>query len=144
MTGDLIPEGEADKIIWAIDGISYEIDLHKVRADEFRQLFKPLVSASRKVGRHTIPMPPKAQQPRHHSPGTALELPSGSPAPTTGISRTQSQMAFRQMLKTVRAWARENGFPDQSDTGRLIAGVREAWNEAHPATPVPEEGSYIK
>jgi hypothetical protein len=138
LSGDLIPEGEADKIVWAMDGISYEIDLHKQRADEFRELFKPLVQASRRVGRHTIPMPTKGQQ-RHQSPGTALELAAGTPNVAALSSSKKDDMQYRALLKIVRAWARENGFPDQSDTGRLINGVRQAWNEAHPGNPVPDE-----
>jgi hypothetical protein len=103
---DDVDGGEADETVsFALDGISYEIDVSATNAEAIRDALAPWVGHARRIGG------------RAASRGRAA-APKSRPA------------AERTDLSDVRAWARENGF-QVSDRGRVSSEVRSAYEAAH-------------
>jgi hypothetical protein len=101
---DDVDGGEADETVsFALDGISYEIDVSATNADAIRDALTPWVEHARRVGG------------RVSSRGKVVK---SRPA------------AERTDLSDVRAWARENGY-QVSDRGRVSSEVRAAYEAAH-------------
>jgi hypothetical protein len=99
---DDIDGGQADETVqFAVDGVSYEIDLSDANAEALRGLLAPYVEAARRVGGRS----------------SRRALRSQPPAPRVDLS-------------DVRAWARENGY-QVSDRGRVSSEVRAAYEAAH-------------
>ena len=99
---DDIDGSEADETVtFAVDGVSYEIDLNAKNAAALRDALAPYVGhARRSAGRRT----------------------SGRPAGSRG--------AGKRDLADVREWARSNGHK-VSDRGRISAEVQAAYDKAH-------------
>ena len=100
---DDIDGSKADETVtFALEGVSYEIDLTEEHAAQLREDFAKWVGAARKV--------------------------SGR---STGRStRSSSRRSSSSDADTVRQWARANGHK-VSDRGRIPASVREAYEAAH-------------
>lgn len=100
---DDIDGGTADETVsFALDGVSYEIDLTSAHATELRDALATWVGHARKVGgRSSAGRSSGAARPRRSSDAGA-----------------------------VRAWAKENGF-EVSERGRISAEIREAYDAAH-------------
>jgi len=80
LTDDL-DGGEADESVqFALDGVSYEIDLSEANAEALREALAPYLAASRRIG------------------GRASRRATSRPA------------SERTDLSDLRAWARENGY----------------------------------
>lgn len=104
---DDLDGGEADETVtFAVDGVSYEIDLTTENADKLRKLLSPYVESGRKTG---------GRAGRGRGRGTR-----GAPA-GGGSSQDTAK---------IRAWAKENGF-EVNDRGRVPAQIREAYDKAH-------------
>ena len=97
--------GEADETVaFAIDGVSYEIDLSESNAEALREALTAYVAAARRVG--------------GRSTRRTASVPKARPA------------AERTDLSDLRGWARENGF-QVSDRGRVSSEIRAAYEAAH-------------
>lgn len=104
---DDIDGGEADETVsFALDGVSYEIDLSESNAAELRDAIAQWVGHARRVGGRSTAR--RASAPKKN--GTAA--------------------AGKADLGDVRAWARENGY-EVSDRGRVSAQVLQAYEDAH-------------
>jgi hypothetical protein len=102
---DDVDGGEADETVsFALDGISYEIDVSAANAEAIREALATWIGHARRVG--------------GRSAGRARPGAKSRPA------------AERTDLSDVRAWARENGF-QVSDRGRVSSEVRAAYEAAH-------------
>src|SRR5450755_4620521 len=102
LTDDL-EGGEADETVaFAIDGVSYEIDLSEANAEALREALARHVQAARRIGGR-------------------VTRPSGVKA------RPANQ---RVDLSQLRAWARDNGY-QVSDRGRVSSEVHAAYETAH-------------
>lgn len=110
LDGTDIPEAEAETVTFAIDGVSYEIDLHKKNADKMRSAFEKFVGSARKVGRVTAGS--GGRQARAASNGSAR----------TGLDRAQST--------AIREWAKAQG-KEVSDRGRIPAAIVDEYQSAH-------------
>lgn len=109
---DDIDETPADEtVVFALDGINYEIDLSEANAAKLREALAPYVVASRKVGR-------------------------GSPTPHLRLVRSPATRtaADKERLAAIRMWAQANGF-EVKDRGRISAEIVTAYEEAQ-RTPV--------
>jgi hypothetical protein len=53
LTGDELPDGQGQTVTFSLDGVSYEIDLDKINADQLRKDLKRYTDAARKVGRQS-------------------------------------------------------------------------------------------
>ncbi|GAB2573682.1 Lsr2 family protein [Streptomyces capparidis] len=104
---DDLDGGEADETVtFALDGVSYEIDLTTENADKLRKLLSPYVDSGRKTGG-------RAGRGRGRG-GRGASGGGGSSQDTAKI----------------RAWAKENGY-EVNDRGRVPASIREAYEKAH-------------
>lgn len=100
---DDIDGSEGDETVtFALDGVSYEIDLSAAHAAELRE------SLSQWIG---------------HGRRTAAKATSRS----TGARRGRTD---REQLQKIREWARENGHT-VNDRGRIPGRVLEAYEAAH-------------
>lgn len=100
---DDLDGGDAtETVTFALDGVTYEIDLNDDNAEQLRTDLARWVSAGRRAGR-TV----------------------GAPA-----ARRRSSAAKRDDLDRVRAWAREHGH-QVSERGRVAAAVLEAYDAAN-------------
>lgn len=105
---DVDGESIADETIeFAIDGVSYEIDLSSVNAAKLRDGLEEWVSNARRVsGRRR-----------------AKAVSGGAAAPKSRVSIDREQSA------AIREWARRNGHK-VSARGRISADITEAYNKA--------------
>jgi Lsr2 len=103
---DDLDGGEADETVtFALDGVSYEIDLTSDNADKLRKLLTPYVDSGRKTG---------GRAGRGRGRGARGAAGGGSAQDTAKI----------------RAWAKEHGY-EVNDRGRVPAQIREAYDKAH-------------
>ena len=103
---DDLDGGEAEESVsFALDGVSYEIDLSAKNASALRDAFAPYVGHGRRTG------------------GRASSRRSGG-------SRGSSRPSKGVDVGDVRAWAREQGY-QVSDRGRVSADVMSAYEAAH-------------
>lgn len=103
---DDIDGGTADETVtFALDGVTYEIDLTTAHASELRDSFAQWVGHARKVGGRSS---------------------SGrTPAARGGSARRASGDA-----QAIREWAKANGH-HVSERGRISAEVKSAYDAAH-------------
>lgn len=110
MIDDLTGE-EAENITpveFALDGVTYELDLSDENAAKLREALAQYTGAARKIGGR--------RRTRRASSRTA---------------RSKSGASYnRETLKSIREWAKQHGH-NVSDRGRLSAEVLEAWERAH-------------
>ncbi len=100
---DDIDQGDADETVtFALDGVTYEIDLSDQNAKKLRDEFASWVGHARRSG--------------------------GGARSTT--KRRSSGGGAKRDLAAVREWARSNGH-QVSDRGRISAEVQEAYDKAH-------------
>lgn len=114
---DDVDGGEAtETVTFALDGVSYEIDVSESNASALRDALAPWVGHARRVsGRGGS---------SNSSSGGGSN--SGGRAKSSGRSRGNSKFD----LTDVRSWARENGF-QVSDRGRVSGEVLAAYEKAH-------------
>lgn len=99
---DDLDNSEADETVsFALDGVSYEIDLNAKNAAALRDALAPYVGVARRSGRR-----------------------AGGPP------RSRREPARAVDLTAVREWARANGHR-VSDRGRIPASVQDAYDAAH-------------
>jgi hypothetical protein len=101
---DDLDGGEADETVtFALDGVTYEIDLTTENADKLRGLLNPYTDSGRRTGG-------RAGRGRTKAPRSG-----GASGPDTA---------------KIRAWAKEKGY-EVNDRGRVPATIREAYEKAH-------------
>jgi len=100
---DINGDAADETVTFALDGVTYEIDLTAGHAAELRDALATWIGHARKAGR------------------------SSNAAPRTAGRRTS---ADRAQLAKIRAWARENGF-NVSERGRISGEVVAAFEAAH-------------
>ncbi|WP_158375097.1 histone-like nucleoid-structuring protein Lsr2 [Cellulosimicrobium cellulans] len=101
---DDIDGGTADETVtFALDGVSYEIDLTSAHAAELRDALGTWVGHARKVG--------------------------GRASSGRGSSAGSSRPRRSSDAGAVRTWAKENGY-EVSERGRISAEIRDAYEAA--------------
>ena len=112
---DDVDGGEASETVsFALDGVSYEIDVSEKNAAELRDALAPWVGHARRVG--------------GRSGGSGGSGGGRAKASGGGGGRSRGNSKFD--LADVRSWARENGF-QVSDRGRVSGEVLAAYEKAH-------------
>lgn len=105
---DDVDGGEAEETVsFALDGVSYEIDVSAENAEALREAIAPWIGHARRVGGRS----------------TARRSASVPKARSNGS-------AGRTDLSDVRAWARDAGY-QVSDRGRVSAEIMAAYEAAH-------------
>jgi hypothetical protein len=98
---DDVDGGEAaETVSFALDGVSYEIDVSEKNAEALREALAQWVGHARRVG------------------GRSGGGRSRSTSSSGGSGRSRGSSGGRHDLSDVRAWARENGY-QVSDRGRV-------------------------
>ena len=92
-----------ETVTFALDGITYEIDLSDDNAAALRDAFAPWIGHARRAGGRKT---------------------------TSRSSSRRSSGGGRRDLTAIREWAREAGH-EVSDRGRISAQVLEAYDKAH-------------
>jgi hypothetical protein len=108
---DGIPGEDVSTVSFALDGVSYEIDLREENAVRLRDSLADYVDSARRVGGRV-------------KRGTAPASAPVRPADTRSKEQT----------KAIREWAKSNGF-ELADRGRIPANVIDAFEEAHTKKP---------
>ena len=101
--GSNIPEGQGEHIVFAVDGVTYEIDLNAKNAREFRKKIGVYVDHAVKA--------------------------SGRPQSAKRTS-VKAKKRDAEHTQAIREWAREKGY-DVSSRGRISAKLEQAYNEEH-------------
>jgi hypothetical protein len=104
----------AETVSFALDGVSYEIDVSEKNANALRDALAPWVGHARRVG--------------GRSGGSGRSR--GSSGGGGGGRSRGSSGGGKHDLSDVRAWARENGY-QVSDRGRVSSEVIAAYEKAH-------------
>ena len=100
---DDIDNTDADETVtFALDGVSYEIDLNNANAAKLRDAIAPWVGHARRAGGRK----------------------------STGRSGSSNGGGRRKDVSAVREWARKNGH-EVSERGRIPAAVQEAYDKAN-------------
>jgi hypothetical protein len=103
---------DVSTVTFALDGVSYEIDLREANATKLRDSLEDYVASARRVGgrikRSTTPAAPAA---------------AAAPA-------KPSDARSKEQTKAIREWARKNGH-DLADRGRIPANVIAAFEASH-------------
>lgn len=110
---------DIETVAFALDGVSYEIDLGPSNAAKLRDSVAAYVDSARRVGGR---------------------MKRGTGPKTTATKSTPP--ANREQTKAIREWARQQGH-DLSDRGRIPAHIIEAFEEAHASksTSAPKKRS---
>jgi nucleoid-associated protein Lsr2 len=117
---DDVEGGEAaETVSFALDGVSYEIDVSEKNANALRDAFAPWVGHARRVGGRS-------------SGGRSRASSSGGSGRSRGASAGGGGGGGggKHDLSDVRTWARENGY-QVSDRGRVSSEVIAAYEKAH-------------
>jgi uncharacterized membrane protein YgcG len=116
---DLDGESEAEETVeYALDGVTYEIDLSSDHAERLREVFAPYVAAARRTGG------------RARSGTTRTGTSSRRRSSSGGGGASSAGGRGREALKAIRDWAKSGGW-SLSDRGRLPRDVVEAYDAAH-------------
>jgi hypothetical protein len=108
LVDDVDGTSDADETVtFALDGVSYEIDLSSENASQMRDDLAQWIGHARRAG------------------GARRSSSRGSSRGSSGGGGPR-----RKDLSDIRAWARENGH-EVSDRGRISAAVQEAYDKAH-------------
>ncbi|AUI60262.1 Lsr2 family protein [Amycolatopsis sp. BJA-103] len=116
---DDIDGGEATQTVpFALDGVTYEIDLSDDNAGTLRDELERFIDASRRIG------------------GRKVKVATGQSTVVSGTAKPTD----RERNQQVRAWATANGYPI-AERGRIPNDIYEAFDNAEsaPVEPVAEE-----
>jgi hypothetical protein len=116
LVDDMDGSEAGETVSFALDGVSYEIDVSEKNAKGLRDALAPWVGHARRVGGRS---------------GGGRSRGSGSGG--SGRSRGSSSGGGgggKHDLSAVRSWARENGY-QVSDRGRVSSEVIAAYEKAH-------------
>jgi Lsr2 len=115
---DDVDGGEAaETVSFALDGVSYEIDVSEENAEALREALAPWVGHARRVGGRS-------------GGGRARSTSSSGGSSRSRGSSSGGGGGGRHDLSDVRSWARENGY-QVSDRGRVSSEVITAYEKAH-------------
>ncbi len=111
LVDDLDGSEAAESVSFALDGVSYEIDLSEDNAEKLRDALAGYVAGARRVDGSRRSTRAKTAKPARAARG----------------SRTAPD---REQTAAIREWARANGY-EVSERGRLSANVLAAFEAAH-------------
>jgi hypothetical protein len=117
LTGDEFAEGEGETVTFAVEGVSYQLDLSSASVEAFREHMGEYVQHARKVGgTSTRRTRGKASAPKSTAPKSTAKAASsgGSDGPSPA---------------EVRAWAQANGV-EVNNRGRISAVVIQRYLDA--------------
>lgn len=120
LVDDLDASQAAETVPFAVDGVTYEIDLSDTNAAHLRDALADYIAHARRTGGRRRPTS------RSQRPGGS---PNGSSAPSATAPAVGAPLD-RAQNRAIRDWARAQGMT-VSDRGRLSREVVEAFEQAH-------------
>lgn len=108
---DINGKRAAHTVPFGLDGVEYEIDLSEENRARLLEALEEFIPYARRIGGRKR---------------TALSV-NGN-----GVKRDKAQIG------AVRDWARQNGWPDLGDRGRIPNDAQAAFDEAHKPQRAPE------
>ena len=115
LSGKDIEEG-GQTVDFALDGVSYEIDLDEAEANELRDQLAVYIENGRRTGG------------RRNGRASRVAASSTTPASAATKASAGTTSAEREENKKIRVWAKENGY-QVSDRGRIPGEVSEAYRK---------------
>jgi hypothetical protein len=109
----------AQTVTFGYDGYDYSLDLCQEHSDDFHNTVQGLISWSSDRTRSGAG--------RRARRGAAADDGGGANGATPAARST----ADRDRLKSIREWARSNGYPDLGDRGRIPQAIVSAYEAAH-------------
>ncbi|WP_017972949.1 histone-like nucleoid-structuring protein Lsr2 [Actinopolyspora halophila] len=110
---DDLDGGEADETVeFALDGVSYTIDLSNENASELREALSGYLAGARRAG------------------GRKKPGPRAGSSRSSSASSGGSTSADREQNQAIREWARKRGMK-VSDRGRIPADIVAEYHKAH-------------
>lgn len=116
LVDDLDGSEATQTVQFALDGVSYEIDLNETNAAKIREEFGRWTDAGRRTG--------------GRSRAGAAGRSSGTRTPASGAGAGSGRSRSNEDSSAVRDWAKAQGL-EVSERGRIPASVREAYAAAH-------------
>jgi hypothetical protein len=127
LDGTEILDGDGERVVFAVRGTSYQIDLSSNNVAKLEQALKPFIDAAVKVRRESgrarkeivgarIPRDEAVTEARRKG-GRKRKAAARTPAP-------------KEQVASIRDWARQNGY-EVSERGRLRSEIIEAFEAAH-------------
>lgn len=113
LTGDEFAEGDGGTVTFAVEGLSYELDLSSASVEAFREHMGEYVQHARRAG-GTRRARVKASAPRSTAPKSTAPKSTGKAASSGGSDGPSPA--------EVRAWAQANGV-EVSSRGRISGAV---------------------
>lgn len=110
LVDDLDGSEAEESVSFALDGVSYEIDLSAKNAEKLRNTLATYINAARRVG------------------GRAVRG-RGRPQAAKSAASSGGRGGAKAPTSEIRAWAKKEGY-EVSDRGRIPADVIEAYNKA--------------
>jgi hypothetical protein len=111
---DINGKPATETVAFAIDGVSYEIDLSDANAARLRKVLAAYIYAGRRVG------------------GSAGSAGARRAVPRSGVTRPAA--TDREQLSAIRVWARGRGYA-VSDRGRIPNHITELYHSAAASPP---------
>ena len=102
---------DVSTVSFALDGVSYEIDLREANAAKLRNSLQDFVDSARRTGGRI----------------KRGATPAQAPAP---VQAKPSDARSKEQTRAIREWAKKNGH-DLADRGRIPANVIEAFEASH-------------
>lgn len=109
----------AQTVTFGFDGYDYSLDLCSEHSDDFHNTVQRFISWSSDRTRSGTPR--RSRRATGDESGTA----------GNGTAAAPRSSADRERLKSIREWARGNGFPDLGDRGRIPQAIVAAYDAAH-------------
>ena len=114
-TGEEIEAKET--VAFGYDGYSYALDLCPPHAEDFHATVQAMMGWSSDRSRVG-----SGRRSRRATPSSASQ-------PEAGASRRAT--ADRERLRSIREWARDNGYPDLGNRGRIPQNIVDEYEAAH-------------
>lgn len=124
---DDLDGGEADEtVVFAIDGIAYEIDLSAKNASRLREFMSPFQEAGTRLGRSS------------HGNSAQIRSFREKAAP-------QNTAMNRELNQRIRTWAAANGY-DLAERGRIPQHIVDAYgsNTPHPTKVAADQAKRLE
>jgi hypothetical protein len=109
----------SETVTFGFDGYDYSLDLCQEHAADFHNTVQGLIGWSSDRSRSG-----SGRRPRRSS---GVEETSGA----GGATQAPRSSADRERLKAIRDWARQNGYPELGDRGRIPQAIVAAYDAAH-------------
>jgi len=127
LDGTEILDGDGERVVFAVRGTTYRIDLSSGNVAKLEKALKPFIDAAARVRRQNRRATRKAATTRTPRDDAATKGRRKAVRKRKAAARTRTP---KERIVSIRDWARQNGY-DVSERGRLRSEIIEAFEAAH-------------